>query len=275
MDYTLMNLIMVIVAIMIPILVYLVLNYQKGTPNRDYHLEVSRNNMEGKKTLYKFGYNADVDSTEEIIRLDPTAVSFPSEEFTAYINSNSSTDSQTGIGAKKVKISGLDENYDEQSITVDLDGTTIVQVGSGVSWIRIFRAQVVDSGTQGGTSGTITIGNNDVSTVYATIDSNNQTLIGVYTVPRNYTLYLDDITFTGSLDQQNKYSIVKAQVREFGTNTFNTKFMNVLRSSKVMYQFEYPLKIKEKSDIQLTAQGSGDDSAKISGTFQGVLVKNS
>ena len=103
--------------------------------------------------------------------------------------------------------------------------------------------------------------------------------MAVYTVPDNYTFYMDDITFTSANRSggTNREIVVSAKIREFETNTFNTKFKNVLRAGTTSYDFKYPLKIEEKSDIKLTAESinATGDPSEVSGTFQGLLVKNS
>jgi len=266
----------IIIVLLVLLVIYSILRYKKEIKisEDNYQLKVSQGEIEGKKTLYKFGYNGDVDQTEVTVRTDPAAIEFPDTSFTAYIKSSDPSDTINGTGAKKVVVSGLDQNYDEKSITVELDGTTNVKIGDDSSWIRIFRAFVSESGSSGSTVGTLTIGNSGETSVYAKIEpGEDQTLIGAYTVPKGYTLYLDDITFTAALSQANKKIIVKVQIKNFGTNTFNTKFKNVIQSGTTTYKFNYPYKILEKSDIRLRAKANIDNN-EVSGTFQGILVKN-
>lgn len=282
-DFIIFSLILILISLLIVITIYTAKKYEEKYPttvgiDNNYFLDVSSSTSDEKKTLYKFGYAVLPDAdTEYTVRagVDTTSlVDFPEEAFTAFIVSDNANDTVEGIGARKVTISGLDQNYDEKNVTVDLDGTTLVQLGDENSWIRIFRGIVIESGTNGGSVGTLTFRNNGGTSVYGIIQPNeNQTLIGAYTVPRNYTLYLDDITFTAAISQANKVFVVKFQTKNFGTNTFNTKFKNTLQSDSSSYNFKYPYKINERTDIRMRAE-CDTASADVSGTFQGILIKN-
>ena len=244
-----------------------------------YELQVSKGQVAGATTLYKFGYNPDINGTEETVWSQGGDVVWPAAAFTAFISSSSTADTSAGTGAQTVTIEGLDENYATQSVTVDMNGQTQVQVGDASGWIRINRAFVVTAGSGGTAAGTVYIAATGVSsgvptgTIYASITDGNQTQMAVYTVPASHTLYLDDLIFTAAISQANNYATVKLNTRDFGSNVFRTKFINVLQSNELIVDFEFPLAIPEKTDIECRAVTSNTNN-QIGASFQGVLVAN-
>ncbi len=244
-----------------------------------YELQVSKGQVTGASSLYKFGYNPDINGTEETVWSQGGDVVWPAAAFTAFISSSSTADTSAGTGAQTVTVEGLDENYAVQSVTVSMNGQTQVQIGDASGWIRINRAFVATAGSGGTAAGTVYIAATGVSsgvptgTIYASITDGNQTQMAVYTVPASHTLYLDDLIFTAAISQANNYATVKLNTRDFGSNVFRTKFINVLQSNELVIDFEFPLAIPEKTDIECRAVTSNTNN-QIGASFQGVLIAN-
>jgi len=244
-----------------------------------YELQVSKGQVAGASSLYKFGYNPDINGTEETVWSQGGDVVWPAAAFTAFISSSSTADTSAGTGAQTVTVEGLDENYAFQSVTVNMNGQTQVQIGDASGWIRINRAFVVTAGSGGTAAGTVYIAATGVSsgvptgTIYASITDGNQTQMAVYTVPASHTLYLDDLIFTTAISLANNYATVKLNTRDFGSNVFRTKFINVLQSNELVVDFEFPLAIPEKTDIECRAVTSNTNN-QVGASFQGVLLAN-
>lgn len=244
-----------------------------------YQLQVSKGQVAGALSVYKFGYNPDINGTEETVWSQGGNVVWPAAAFTVFISSSSTADTGAGTGAQTVTVEGLDENYAAQSVTVTMNGQTQVQIGDASGWIRINRAFVATAGSGGTAAGTVYIAATGVSsgvptgTVYASITDGNQTQMAVYTVPASHTLYLDDLIFTAAISQANNYATVKLNTRDFGSNVFRTKFINVLQSNELVVDFEFPLAIPEKTDIECRAVTSNTNN-QIGASFQGVLLAN-
>lgn len=244
-----------------------------------YQLQVSKGQVAGASSVYKFGYNPDVNGTEETIWSQGGDVVWPAAAFTAFISSSSTADTSAGTGAQTVTVEGLDENYAAQSVTVNMNGQTQVQIGDASGWIRINRAFVAVAGSGGTAAGTVYIAATGVSsgvptgTIYASITDGNQTQMAVYTVPASHTLYLDDLIFTAAISQANNYATVKLNTKDFGSNVFRTKFINVLQSNELVINFVFPLAIPEKTDIECRAVTSNTNN-QIGASFQGVLIVN-
>jgi hypothetical protein len=120
-----------------------------------YELQVSKGQIAGASSLYKFGYNPDINGTEETVWSQGGNVTWPTAAFTAFISSSSTADTSAGTGAQTVTVEGLDENYAAQSVTVSMNGQTQVQIGDASGWLRINRAFVATAGTGGTAAGTL------------------------------------------------------------------------------------------------------------------------
>ena len=247
-------------------------------PIQSHDLEVSKGNIPGATAVFKFGYNPDVNGTEETIWNN--GGDYDWEALTAatrmYFSSTSANDSIADIGARQVVIQGLDANYVEITETVDLTGQT--QAATTQEFLRVNRAYVLTAGSSGTSIGTI-YGSSEVGVAAGVPTGNivinmgllNQSQLGIYTVPAGRTFYLDDLNFTAGISQASKTATVRAVVREFG-GVFRTRYINVVQSNQLIAKFEYPLAIPEKSDIELRVVTNSSNN-QIGGSFQGVLIE--
>ena len=251
-----------------------------GWPKRIYDhtdLAISRGHSIGYRTLYKFGYNPDVDTQEETVWGNAGNYIWLDSAVTMFVSSTSANDSGTGIGARTILIQGLDEDYNEIEETITLNGQT--QVTTQLSYLRVYRAFVTLAGSNEGTSGVIYIGSSGAtggvpnSTVYASISIGNQTQIAAYTVPAGYTLYVDEINFTAAVSQAQKLVHCKFNSRDYGSNVFRTRFVQVIQSNQLIQSFKYPQGFAEKTDLECRVSTDTSNTA-IGASFQGVLIKN-
>lgn len=251
-----------------------------GWPKRIYEhtdLAVARGHSNGYRSIYKFGYNPDVDGTEETVWGNGGNYPWFTGELTVFISSSSANDSGTGTGARTILIQGLDEDYKEIEETITLNGQT--QITSQLSYLRIYRAFVTLAGSGGSAAGIIYIGSSGATggvpntSVYASLSLGNQTQIAAYTVPAGHTLYVDEINFTAAVSQANKLVTCKFVSREFGSNVFRTRFIQVLQSNQLIQTFKYPQAFAEKSDVECRASTDTTNTA-LGASFQGVLIKN-
>jgi len=251
-----------------------------GWPKRIYDhtdLAISRGHSIGYRTLYKFGYNPDVDTQEETVWGNAGNYIWLDSAVNMFVSSTSVNDSGTGTGARTILIQGLDENYNEIEETITLNGQT--QVTTQLSYLRIYRSFVTLAGSNEGTSGVIYIGSSGStggvpnSSVYASISIGNQTQIASYTVPAGYTLYVDEINFTAAVSQSNKLVHCKFNSRDYESNVFRTRFVQVIQSNQLIQSFKYPQGFAEKTDLECRVSTDTSNTA-IGASFQGVLIKN-
>jgi len=243
-----------------------------GLPMYEYRTEVARGNVAGQKTLYKFGFNDDVDGTEEAIWMAGGAYNFPSDAAVLRVFSAAVEDDDGSTGARVITIEGLDANYNEVSIDHTMDGTTAINTTQ--TFTRVNRAFVKTAGSLNHNKGVISIQHQGTGTyTLATIaEEMSQTQQAIYTVPNGKTLYIDDINFTAAMDQANKRAQARAVITEFG-GADRTRYVNVLQSNQLIAKFEYALAVPQKSDIVLKAVTDSTNN-EIAGSFQGVLIDN-
>ena len=251
-----------------------------GWPKRIYDhtdLAISRGHSLGYRTLYKFGYNPDVDTQEETVWGNSGDYVWLDSAVTMFVSSTSADDTGTGTGARTILIQGLDEDYNEIEETITLNGQT--QVATQLSYLRIYRSFVTLAGSNEGTNGVIYIGSSGATggvpntTVYASVSIGNQTQIAAYTVPAGYTLYIDEINFTAAVSQAQKLVRCKFNSRDYESNVFRTRFVQVIQSNQLIQSFKYPQEFAEKTDLECRVSTDTSNTA-IGASFQGVLIKN-
>jgi hypothetical protein len=164
-----------------------------------------------------------------------------------------------GTGARTVKVSGLDSNYDEVSVTVNMDGQSGVSLGT---FIRVNRIEVLTAGSGGANAGNLHVGSQASPTVgvptttYAYVSAgDNQTLMALWTVPRNYTAYVTQTDVTVATSQNNKYCTTHLVARPLG-GVFNIKDKFVKSEGSHHQKYDFPLKFEEKTDIEFRAIGN-------------------
>jgi hypothetical protein len=240
-----------------------------------YGLRVAQGTVTGATALNKFGFNADVDTTEETVWTEGGSLNYPPAAGEVYISSSNTNDvAGSGTGVRTIKVQGLDANYTEIEEDISLNGQT--QVITTKEYLRIYRAYTLTSGSNGASAGTIYVGTTGATagvppTVYASFGASNQTQMATFTVPANKTLYVDDVVFTAAISLANNSATVKLVTREFGTNSFRTRVIETVQSNSNSVPFTYPLAIPAKTDIECRALASSNNN-QISASFQGVLI---
>lgn len=236
---------------------------QIGT-TEDLDLQVSRGQIPGHSPLFKFGYNPAINNVEETIWDQGGIYAYPSS---AVVMTATSASGATDAGVT-ILIQGLDANYLEISEEVTLDGSGTATTSQ--SFLRVFRAYV-----SGGTApaGNITITNSAVT--YARITAGeNQTLMAVYTVPAGRTLYVRQGTTThGTGTSGGVFMTVRFILRAPG-GVFRTAVKLDLVESELIFPFVYPLRIGEKTDVEVRAVCNKAQDNALSATFDGVLVRH-
>jgi hypothetical protein len=150
-----------------------------------WHLQVSREQIENHKRLFKFGVNPDVNGLLETVWDAGGIYAYPSSAVAMTVTTDAGTPA-TDNGVKVV-VEGLDGDYNEVSQEITLAGSGTATTTQ--TFIRVFRAYV--SGSQAPT-GNLNITNG--GTTYARITlGENQTLMALWTVPAGYTAYLSQI----------------------------------------------------------------------------------
>jgi len=237
-------------------------NLAVATPN-DFYLEVAKGNVANHSFIHKFGVNFDIDNSSEPETVWSAGGLYPwsslSSAQTLYVLSTDAGDTMD------VEIQGLDADYELQTETVTLTGTTAVTTTN--TFLRVFRMSA-NANNDGDITARVTSAS---GTIVAQIDTDYaQTLMAVYTVPAGKTAYL---TTLDTSVQKNK----DAQIRLFQRPTgeaFRITHMAETFESSYRYDFTTPLKFPEKTDLEVRASEVESNNTRVTANFDLVLVDN-
>lgn len=245
--------------------------------NEPWELQVSRGQISWHKLLFKFGNNSDINGSLETIWSHGGLYVYPSSAITMKVSSSSADDASNGTGARTVAVYGLDADYNEINEVVSLTGQTAVNTTK--QYLRVFRAFVITAGSGATAAGTIYIGTGVVTagvpaTVYAEIAlSENQTTMAVWTVPAGYTAYISAGTFSAASNNSAQYVLGKFMFRPEG-GVFRNAADITVNSNVFRYEWDYPLALPEKTDLEARAIALSGSSFFVTASFELVYIKN-
>lgn len=224
-----------------------------------FGVSIQRGDINNFSGIQKFGYNGSVGGSFETIWDGGGDYTFITSAGTATATSSDTGSDNTGT----VEIQGLDSNYDLATETLTIGGSA-----GSTSFIRVFRAKMVNANTGDANVGTITI--TVSSTTVAQIQPTyGQTLMSVYTVPRKHQAYLVQMDIGSSKDLENE---IIFRIKEIdNSNAWNTRSFITTRGGFVEKNFAVPEIIQPKTDIEMRASSSATSS--ISSGFELILEK--
>jgi len=238
--------------------------YIRRNTAEPFYLSVSKGLVAGHESLHKFGVNFQVNSTTDPESIWTAGGLYPwsslSTEQTLYIISTSSSD--TG----DILLEGLDSNYNKITETVTMTGLTAVSTTN--QFKRIYRMQYQGTASNVGTiTARVTSG---TGTIVAQIDIGySQTLMSIYTVPAGCTGYLLALDASVNKGEQVQINVYKRELNE----PFKILHLTELFESTYHFDFSIPLKLPEKTDIDVRAAEVGTNNTRITNTFDMLLVK--
>jgi len=235
-----------------------------------YTYAIAEGDILGHTALLKFGSRTLVAAnTSSTTWEGPTArYVYMSSAQQLKVSSSSVNDTLAGTGARTLFIQGLDANYLEISETINLNGTTVVT--TALSYLRIYRAFVLQSGVFGNSNlGIITITNNAATLTQAIINvDDGQTLMAIWTVPAGKVAYITNISFSSDTNKGARFSL-HTRLNGGLIYAWLIKYSAFIFSGNIQAPFNIPLQIPEKTDIEMrvtTPAAAGVTS--IGGTFE-------
>ena len=230
-----------------------------------WELQVARNQIAFHKNVFKFGFNPDINGTEETIWDVGGIYAYPGSAVAMTVTTDAGTPA-TDNGVKVV-VQGLDSDYNEVSQEVTLAGAGTATTTQ--TFLRVFRAYV--SGSQEPT-GNLNITNG--GTTYARITvGENQTLMAMWTVPAGYTGFLDHVNIATGTTNANQYVTAQIVQRQLG-GVFRVMMKQTLGSGGAAdFLIRYPISVPEKTDVEVRAVSSGSNNL-ISANFSMIYIKN-
>ena len=249
----------------------------------DFLLEVAKGTVLGHSIVIKYGRNPEIDTLTdpEDIWTYGGLYTYNDTPSIQYISSSDALD----VGME-ITVEGLDADYNEQSVTVLLNGQAQTQIGTGELFVRVFRAY--NSGPIE-FAGDVLIYDDTVTSVLLGVPSpttsvkaeiranDQQTYMTHYTVPAGKTAYfMERNTNITAGASANKSALIDLRVREFG-GVFRSKALDGLTttgSSDVAEFGRIPFQFPEKSDIKIVVRSVSANDTGISGRYSLVLVDN-
>lgn len=232
--------------------------------NEPFELQLGRGQISYHKHIFKFGFNSDINGTEETIWDAGGVYSYPSSALAMTATTDAGTPANdNGV---KVTIQGLNSDYNEVSEEITLAGAGTATTTQ--TFLRVFRAFV--SGSQEPT-GNIDITNTGTTYAYITL-GNNQTLMAVWTVPAGYTGYILKGDVGTGTSNVNQFVTARLIQRPYGT-VFRTAAKVTLQNSNLPFNWEVPVPFTEKTDIEARAVSSGANN-QVFADFEIVYIKN-
>ena len=246
--------------------------------DEEFSLQVARGLIPGHSAITVFGYNPDVDTSEESVWPNGGTVPHPTAASVLKVSSTDAADaSPSGTGARTVRITGLNGSFNEVSETIVLNGQTAVNTVN--SYLYVNGLTVTSVGSGGANAGDINVGTGTVTAgvpavLYdmIAIGYNNRTT-GHYCVPTGYTGFLVQGLFTAGQASGSTSVTGKLLVHSPDDNIVRVGAITTLNNGVVQYMFNYPTAIPEKSCIGATAIGSANNNS-VSSMFNICLIKN-
>lgn len=223
-------------------------------------------------SVFKFGRNADIDTATETVWSLGGLYAYPASASVMTVSSSSANDAAAGTGARTVKISGLDSNWDRADETVTLNGQTAVTTTT--SFIRVFRMEIMTWGSGGTNAGVIYVGTGTVTSgvpanKYSAISAgDDQTMQAFYTVPDGYYGIITDYNISTST---NQFITMQLRARKYGTAGFNLQVEHVINDNSVSASCA-GIKFDEKTDIEWRGTGASVNNT-VAANFAIVMVK--
>jgi len=243
----------------------------------DSEISITSGLFTGYSIINKFGYNSDIDTgstPEDIWEGNGLYTGFPDSTVeTISVVSTSADDASSGTGARTIRISGLDTDYNVQSETITLNGLT--PVNSVGQYRRVHTATISSVGTLGVNQGIITVKHTTTTAnIFLAMQiGRNQTNCSAYTVPAGYTAHMRNIHIASESTTANHIQ------GNIWTRSYQMPFRSrrpfFATSSYRLYDVIYGgLVFTEKSDIILRVAFCSATNVAVNGGYDLILIKN-
>ena len=232
-------------------------------PTEDTFLNIGRGLVKDTSGEHKFGATPEISVSTTATIWDKVDTLYPWSAFATASILNVDSSSASDVG-ESVTIVGLDANFNPQTETVVL--TTQTNNNTTNTFIRVYRAYM--SGTADNVGNiSIQVGSTDVAVIRA---GKSQTLMSVYTVPAGYEAF---ITHGAATVQAGADMTLGMYVRFGGTGAFRIGHQAEVSPNGYNYQFGVPLRIPEKSDIDVRGRANTNN-IRATAAWDMVLIKN-
>ena len=181
---------------------------------------------------------------------------------------NNEGSARTTHNGDTVEIQGLDGNYDPQTETVTISGSSATTINT---FKRVFRASFTNGGSFDPNSERILIKSGG-TTVAKILEDIGQSMMSIYTIPAGKTGYLMRLDVTA---QGTATGSFKLFARPGGVGSFQLNHVAEVNGVGGPYQLEYPIpqSFTEKTDIDARMH-TFSNNGRYTCTFDILLVDN-
>jgi hypothetical protein len=254
-------------------------NYDaQNTRPTNYKYEVAGGKRQGRTTWNKFGYNDDVDTTnEELIASFGESINIMTSADTLDIVSTSTQDVSGGTGANLLQITGIDGDFNIVSEFISINGTTPVTTVN--SYLGVNRVNVINSGSNLANVGTVTIDDTAGTVgVQAQLPPNGSvTQQCIFHTPINYNFFADWLFINAN--KTSGGSTPKVTIRGYSysrvTNTRYEVFRYTIDTSAentISISPSQPFTIGGREILYFTAD-TDTNNTSVSVRFSGILER--
>ena len=232
--------------------------------------------LAGYSIVNKFGLNPDVDSAtvpEDVWATGGVYTGWATAAETLQVVSDNAADAAAGTGARTIRVTGLDANYNEQIETITLNGVT--PVNGTLTFIRVHMATIVSAGSGGANAGTIIVRQTTTTAnVFLSIlIGRNQSNSSAYTVPAGYTAHMRIMNAAcGTAASTSIDGCI--YTRAFGEPFRQRRPFFASNSFKMDYQIYGGLIFTEKSDLIIRVLSCTANNTPVNAGYDLILVKN-
>lgn len=242
----------------------------RNVASSNFSLDVALGKVPGVSGLIRTGFNDTITNTPEDVWTIGGQQVFLTAAETMSVASTDAADTSAGTGARTVLMEGLDNNFDEISETITLNGTTpVITVNS---YIRLLDMTTITAGSDASNQGDITAtatGSGDPQNQIRT--AGNKSLAVQFTVPNGKTALLLSLTFSAGTNDAMIFSLF---TRSFG-GLFTIQNVEQIIGSAFDFEAIPYADFSEKSDIRMIAnQLSGGGTTSSSAIMQFFIVDN-
>ena len=221
-------------------------NPRSGVSN--FFVELVAGHVGGMSAVNQFGNNnnittqpADIwDAGRDVVGDAIFDYPFLTSAETLDIVSSSTDDTSAGIGARTLRIQGLNADYEEIQEIITLNGTT--NVPTTQPYLRVNNVRVLSAGSAGFNIGKITaISQSSASRVAQINPIENKSLMAIFTVPAEHMGCF--IKYYGSVNRKQAAAIdITLRIRLFNEVFFtaNMQGVNSAGSSSFSHNFTLP-----------------------------------
>lgn len=247
-----------------------------------YFAEVIRGRIKGHSGIGKFG--AGISATgggfSGVWDVDGTMYPFPASGSADLVHFSGTVaeDHMSGVAARKIRIFGVDENWNYVDEIVEMSGVALQY--SVNKYARVYRAFTTEVGSLDTNSGTISIQLSGTSTTLARIKSGNgQTLMAWFPIAKGYegeliSASVSVIADNNSAAKASKFNLmVRSHSIVAGSEVFHGAIVKgILGVKDSVYDrgFTFPLPLEERSEVYILSNAVGA-STFVTATFDIVL----